>query len=77
MNIALRMPEASIIWPVQRVLQRFQNGPESSIVSYATGLGPAPISRHPSSSVRRRSWLRGDRLAHTQEEAAHTYPDNA
>jgi hypothetical protein len=28
MNIALHLPDGSIIWPVQRVIKRFRNGPE-------------------------------------------------
>ncbi|WP_406723669.1 hypothetical protein WJ438_01865 [Streptomyces sp. GD-15H] len=53
MNIALRLPDGSIVWPVQRVIKRFRNGPEDSIVGYATGLGLRLALPN-----RRRTWFR-------------------
>jgi hypothetical protein len=39
-NIRLRLPDGSVVWPVQRLVKRFANGPEDSIVGYWTALGP-------------------------------------
>ncbi|MFJ5270150.1 hypothetical protein [Streptomyces sp. NPDC088358] len=38
-DIALHLPDGSIIRPVQRVIKRFRNGPEDSIVFYGAALG--------------------------------------
>ncbi|MFX1257144.1 MAG: hypothetical protein ACFFAN_04765 [Promethearchaeota archaeon] len=38
-NVTLKLPDSSIIWPVQRVMKRFKNGPEDSIVAYGSSLG--------------------------------------
>ena len=49
-NIALKLPDGSIIWPMQRVMKRLKNGPEDSIAAYgdacgiAVGPKPAPFS---------------------------------
>ncbi|MFD9793726.1 hypothetical protein ACFWXK_22585 [Streptomyces sp. NPDC059070] len=34
-NVALRLPDGSTIWPIQRVIKRFHNGPGDSITSTA------------------------------------------
>ncbi|MFD8421071.1 hypothetical protein [Streptomyces sp. NPDC059668] len=47
MNIALHLPDGSIIWPVQRVTKRFRNGPDDSIAFYAAALGLTDTSTHP------------------------------
>ena len=39
-NISVKMMDDSIIWPVQRVLKRLQNGTEDSIFVYGIGLKP-------------------------------------
>ncbi|MBB4792510.1 hypothetical protein [Streptomyces nodosus] len=57
-NIVLRLPDGSIIWPVQRVIKRFQNGPEDSLVGYAIGLGLRLSAQSPARPHRRRSWFR-------------------
>jgi hypothetical protein len=48
-NIALHLSDGTVIWPVQRAMKRFSNGPEDSIVAYAAGLGvevgPRPTPR--------------------------------
>ncbi|MFF4978134.1 hypothetical protein [Streptomyces sp. NPDC001083] len=49
MNIALHLPDGSAIWPVQRVVRRFHNGPEDDITFYGAALGlteTSPRSRH-------------------------------
>jgi hypothetical protein len=46
------VPDGSTIWPVQRVIKRFRNGPEDSIAFYGTALG----LRDPSAA--RRRWFR-------------------
>src|SRR6187551_2004435 len=33
-NVAIKFPDNSMIWPVQRVIKRIQNGPEDSIYVY-------------------------------------------
>ena len=33
-NIAIKFPDNTVIWPVQRVIKRIQNGPEDSIYIY-------------------------------------------
>ncbi|XUL86674.1 hypothetical protein ACQ86D_08100 [Streptomyces galilaeus] len=38
-DIRLRLPDGSVVWPVRRLMNRFANGPEDSIVGYATALG--------------------------------------
>lgn len=38
-NVELRLPGDSIVWPVQRVMKRLQNGPEDGIAAYGSGLG--------------------------------------
>ena len=58
MNIALRLPDGTVIWPVQRVIKRFRNGPEDSIVGYAIGLGLHLPAHAPASPTRRRRWFR-------------------
>ncbi|MFD7282321.1 hypothetical protein ACFV80_36185 [Streptomyces sp. NPDC059862] len=58
MNIVLRLSDGSTIWPVQRVIKRFQNGPEDSIVGYAIGLGLRLSAQSPAPPNHRRSWLR-------------------
>ena len=34
-NIAVKLPNGGMIWPVQRAIKRFQQGPENSIYDYA------------------------------------------
>jgi len=38
-DIRLRLPDGSVVWPVQRLMKRFANGPEDSVVGYAAALG--------------------------------------
>ncbi|MFJ9033221.1 hypothetical protein ACIRQP_32845 [Streptomyces sp. NPDC102274] len=59
-NVAFRLPDGSFIWPVQRVIKRFQNGLEDCIVSYAIGLGLHLPAHIPAAPARRRSWFRRD-----------------
>lgn len=33
-NIAVKLPDGSAVWPVQRIIKRIQNGPEDSIYVY-------------------------------------------
>jgi hypothetical protein len=58
-NVELVLPDGAIIWPVQRVMKRYQNGAEDGLAAYAAALrvavGPAP--RVPN----RRRWWRRDR----------------
>ncbi|MEU6343555.1 hypothetical protein ABZ883_21745 [Streptomyces sp. NPDC046977] len=53
-NVALRLPDGSVVRPVRRVVKRFVNGPEDSLVAYAEGLG----LRLPASGPRPRWWSR-------------------
>jgi hypothetical protein len=50
-NVQLRLPDGSVVWPVQRVMKRLTNGAEDGIAAYASVLGvpvgpppPAPRS---------------------------------
>ena len=49
-NVALKLPDGSLIWPVQRVMKRLKNGSEDGIAVYGSALGlsvgarPAPFS---------------------------------
>jgi hypothetical protein len=38
-NVAVRLTDGTILWPVQRVMKRFKNGPEDGIAAYGTGMG--------------------------------------
>lgn len=40
-NVALKLPDGSLIWPVQRVMKRLRNGPEDGIAAYGALLGVA------------------------------------
>jgi hypothetical protein len=37
-NISVKFADGSIVWPVQRAMKRFRNGPEDSIVAYGIAL---------------------------------------
>ena len=51
-NIAVDLADGSRIWPVQRVMKRFRNGPEDNVAHYAFALGVA-IGRGPAPRLRR------------------------
>ncbi len=38
-DIILKFPDGSIVWPIQRVIKRLKNGPEDGIGAYGAGLG--------------------------------------
>jgi hypothetical protein len=38
LNIAVRLPDGSTFWPMQRALKRFKNGPEDGIAAYGAGI---------------------------------------
>jgi hypothetical protein len=38
-NIELTLPDGTKIWPVQRVMKRYKNGPEDGIAAYGAALG--------------------------------------
>ena len=40
-NLALQLPDGSVIWPVQRVMKRFRLGREDSLVAYAASIAAA------------------------------------
>ncbi|AZP14889.1 hypothetical protein ACIGMX_39265 [Streptomyces aquilus] len=48
------VPDGSTIWSVQRVVKRFRNGPEGSIVFYGTALGLTDASAGAAAGFRRR-----------------------
>ncbi|WP_260581411.1 hypothetical protein [Sphingopyxis sp. PET50] len=37
-NISLKLADGSIIWPIQRAMKRFRNGPEDSIAAYGAAV---------------------------------------
>jgi hypothetical protein len=41
-NVALHLPDGSVVWPVQRVMKRLQDGPEEGIAAYGAALGVQP-----------------------------------
>ena len=59
-NIELRFPSGAQCWPVQRVIKRFKNGAEDSIVAYAIGLGLEVGDRphRPEAPSPKRPWWR-------------------
>jgi len=54
-NVALVLPDGSHVWPIQRVMKRFSNGSEDSVVAYGAALG-LDIGGRPRKSHRR--WFR-------------------
>lgn len=38
LNIAVRLPDGSLVWPVQRALKRLQNGPEDGLYAYGLAI---------------------------------------
>jgi hypothetical protein len=56
----VRLSSGSVIRPVQRVIKRFQNGPEDSLVVYAVSLGldVQPHSQPPGDAKRRKGLFR-------------------
>ncbi|WP_432837656.1 hypothetical protein [Dactylosporangium sp. CA-092794] len=54
-DVCLELPDGKRIWPVQRVMRRFSNGPEDGLVAYGAALGLGVGARP--GSVRRR-WFR-------------------
>jgi hypothetical protein len=38
-NVALDLPDGSRIWPIQRVMKRFSNGAQDSVIAYGAALG--------------------------------------
>jgi len=45
-NASVRLPDGSVIWPVQRVMKRLRNGEEDGIAVYASVLG-VPVGPRP------------------------------
>ena len=42
-NVSIKLADGSVIWPIQRAMKRFRNGPEDSIVAYGAALSePKP-----------------------------------
>jgi hypothetical protein len=42
-NVMLRLPDGTVIWPVQRAFKRLINGPEDGIVVYGAAFGLTPM----------------------------------
>lgn len=38
-NVAVQLNDGSMVWPVQRVMKRYQNGPKDGIYLYGAALG--------------------------------------
>ncbi|MYY83970.1 hypothetical protein GT044_22350 [Streptomyces sp. SID335] len=58
LEVRLRLADGSVIWPVQRVIKRFRNGPEDSVVAYAVFLGlDVPTHVDPCAEPKRRRGL--------------------
>ena len=39
LNLALRLPDGGIVWPVQQAVKRMRNGAEEALAPYAAALG--------------------------------------
>ena len=52
-NIALRLADGSLCWPVQRAMKRVSSGDSESIVIYGRGLG-LPVGSKPVTNILRR-----------------------
>ncbi|KAB2855245.1 MAG: hypothetical protein F9K41_09425 [Sphingopyxis terrae] len=37
-NVSIKLADGSIIWPIQRAMKRFRNGPDDSIAAYGAAL---------------------------------------
>jgi hypothetical protein len=59
-NVAVRLSDGSLIWPVQRAMKRLQNGAEDAVAPYASVLGVS-VGRAPASRPRASRWLRRGR----------------
>ena len=53
LNLALRLPDDSIAWPVQRAIERMRNGKEAALVDYAVELG-LDVGEKPARGKRRK-----------------------
>jgi hypothetical protein len=42
LNLALRLPDDRVIWPVQQAVRRMANGSDDALVGYAQALGVEP-----------------------------------
>jgi hypothetical protein len=51
-NVAVDLANGARIWPVQRVMKRFRNGPEDNVAHHAVALG-VDIGRRPAPRLRR------------------------
>lgn len=56
-NVELVLPDGSIVWPVQRVMKRYQYGAEDGLVAYAAVLGVS-VGPAPQVQTRRQWWRR-------------------
>ena len=55
-NVTLVLDDGSRIWPVQRVVKRYSNGPEDDVASYAAALG-VHVGGRPAPPTRKRRWF--------------------
>ena len=39
LNVAVRLDDGSMVWPVQRAIKRYQSGPEDGIYIYGVAIG--------------------------------------
>jgi hypothetical protein len=56
-NVELRLPDGSVIWPVQRVMKRFSEGEDEAVAPYAAVLG-VPVGDRPQPEVKKKRWFR-------------------
>jgi hypothetical protein len=59
MDIELRLGDGSRVWPIQRVMKRYANGPEDGIAFYGAALG-LDVGQAPEPPKRRRFFGRGN-----------------
>jgi hypothetical protein len=54
-NAELRLPDGTQLWPVQRVMKRFQVGAEEGLAAYALAAG-VPVGAPPAPRPKRAPW---------------------
>ncbi|WP_252541710.1 hypothetical protein [Streptomyces sp. RO-S4] len=58
LNVRVRLAGGAVVWPVRRVVKRFQNGPEDSVTAYAVLLGvDVPVFSEPQADRHKRRGL--------------------
>jgi hypothetical protein len=62
-NVEVVLADGTMLWPVQRVMKRYKNGPEDGIAAYGAALG-LNVGQRPEPPKKRRLFGRGGDHAH-------------